>query len=114
MAKKACGKPFLHGYFSNIVDDATRARYLEKLGYIDGKDPYEILETDWNDDVDSWPGITHIHIGMYLLLKKSSYTSNDLLNYKSIYCYVNFTSTLHTMWFQHYIQYVYYIVKVEL
>jgi hypothetical protein len=51
-----------------------------------------ILETDWKDDVDSWPGITHIHIGMYLLLKKSSYSSNDLLNYKSMDCYVNFIS----------------------
>jgi hypothetical protein len=40
MAKKTCGKPFLPGYFdSNIIDDVTRTRYLEKLGYIDGIDP---------------------------------------------------------------------------
>ena len=33
-----------------------------------------------------------MHVGMYLVLSPSPYTSNDLLNYKSLDCYVNFIS----------------------
>ena len=35
---------------------------------------------------------THIHVGMYLLLRSSAYSKEDLLNYKSMNCYVNFLS----------------------
>ena len=35
---------------------------------------------------------THIHIGMYLLFTPSPYTKEDLLNYKSPDCYINFAS----------------------
>ena len=59
---------------------------------IGGVDLYEILRKDWKDDVDSWPAITYVHVGIYLVLSPSPYTSNDLLNYKSLDCYVNFIS----------------------
>lgn len=42
------------------------------------------------DEVDLWPSITHIHLGMYLLYTPSPYTGEDLLNYKSLDCYTNF------------------------
>ena len=42
--------------------------------------------------MDLWPRITHIHLGMYLLYSASPYTGEDLLNYKSLDCYINFIS----------------------
>ena len=55
-------------------------------------DPYEVPRNEWQDDVDLWPAITYIHLGMYLLLTPSPYTGEDLMNYKSLDCYKNFVS----------------------
>ena len=46
----------------------------------------------WQDDVDLWPGITYVNLGMHLLLTPSPYTGEDLMNYKSLECYKNFVS----------------------
>ena len=62
------------------------------MEFVSGSDPYEIPRGEWEDDVDLWPEVTHIHIGMYLLLTPSPYTKEDLLNYKSLDCYNNFAS----------------------
>ena len=42
--------------------------------------------------MDLWPGVTSVHIGMYLLVNPSPYSGEDLVNYKSLDCYVNFLS----------------------
>jgi len=60
-----------------------KERYLRLL---DGLDPYEVKRDDWKDDVG------HIHVGMYLLLCPTAYSKEDLLNYRSMDCYVNFLS----------------------
>ena len=59
------------------------------LSIIGGFDPYE---SEWQDDVDLWPSTTYIHLGMYLLDNPSPYTEEDLMNYKSLDCYINFVS----------------------
>ena len=59
---------------------------------IGGLDPYETARNEWLDDVDLWPSVTSIHIGMYLLVTPSPYTGKDLVNYKSLDCYINFLS----------------------
>ncbi len=82
----------LEGYFSSLRGADGKKRYLAKLSVINGFDPYESERKDWNDDVDLWPGITYVHLGMYLLATPSPYTGEDLLNYKSLDCYVNFIS----------------------
>ena len=82
----------LPGYLATLKEQKGKQRYLEKLKILDGVDPYEISKSDWIDDVDLWPGVTYIHVGMYLLLGPSPYSSEDLLNYKSLASYVNFTS----------------------
>ena len=38
------------------------------------------------------PSTTYIHLGMYLLVNPSPYTGEDLMNYKSLDCYINFVS----------------------
>ena len=59
---------------------------------IGGLDPYETVRTEWQDDVDMWPAVTSVHIGMYLLVTPSPYSGEQLVNYKSLDCYVNFLS----------------------
>jgi len=33
----------------------------------------------WQDNVDMWPAITHVHVCMYLILSTYPYTKEDLL-----------------------------------
>lgn len=56
-------------------DEATRKRNYEKLKLIEDLDLYET--EDWEDNVDLWPNVTHINVGMFLLLTPSVY-SGDL------------------------------------
>ena len=79
-------------YFGSLQDSEGKARYLEKLSMLDGFDPYESEKSQWHDDIDLWPSITHIHLAMYLLYTPSQYTGDDLLNYKSLDCSLNFVS----------------------
>ena len=82
----------LGGYLSSMKQTDSKSRYLEKLHIIDGLDPYETERKEWNDDVDLWPSITHVNLGMYLLVTSSPYSGEELLNYKSLDCYQNFLS----------------------
>ena len=83
-------KKRLGGYFSSLKDEAARKRYYEKLRLIEDLDPYETEKKDWEDNVDLWPSVTHINVGMFLLLTPSVYSGDDLLNYKSMESYRNF------------------------
>lgn len=78
--------------FQGLQLKDAKERYLEKLKDIDAEDPYKIPRNEWIDDVDSWPNVTYIHVGMYLLFKKSPYTEDQLMNYKSLDCYQNFAN----------------------
>ena len=77
----------LPGYKLTIHDPKARKRYEEKLLLLDGNVPYEIPRSSWKDDVDLWPSLMYIHVGMYLVLSTCPYTGEDLLNYKSLECY---------------------------
>ena len=59
---------------------------------IEGKDPYEISRKELINDVDCWPDVTYINVGMYLLFAASPYTQEQLMNYKSLDCYQNFAN----------------------
>ena len=83
---------FLPGYFEGLQLKESRQRYLEKLKDVNGEDPYEFPRNEWTDDVDSWPNVTYIHVGMYLLFSKSPYTEDQLMNYKSLDCYQTFAN----------------------
>ena len=82
----------------NRVEDATsykeglglqeRARYLEKLSLICGKDPYELAPSSWiNDDPNILPSIKYPDIVNYLIFSPSPYTSEDLKAYKGLEAY---------------------------
>ena len=85
-------RSFLHGYFAKLQPREARDRYLDKIKCVGRADPYEIPRSSFLDDVSCWPGVTYIHVGMYLLFQKSPYTQDDLMNYKSLQCYRNFES----------------------
>ena len=68
-----------------------KRRVLGKTGHSLCVDLIEILRNEWTDDVNIWPDITHIHLGVYLLLTSSLYSKEDLLHYKSLTA----TSTSH-------------------
>ena len=72
-----------------MQDSDVKARYIDKLSILDGFDPYGSERSQWLDDVDIWPSITHFHLAMYLLYTPSRYTGE---NYKSLDCYLNFVS----------------------
>ena len=57
---------FLAGYASEIADEDCRKRYEEKISNI-GMDPYDADKASFSDNVDLWPAITSIHVGMYLV-----------------------------------------------
>ena len=81
---------FFPGYYEGITDSQSKKRYKEKLEVVK-LDPYEVKRADWEDDVELWPAVTHVHVCMYLILTPSPYTDKDMLNYKSLDCYQNFT-----------------------
>ncbi|PFX12320.1 hypothetical protein AWC38_SpisGene23745 [Stylophora pistillata] len=91
-ARGTTKRGFLPGYFEGLQLKDAKEMYLEKLKDIDGEDPYKIPRNEWIYDVDSWPNVTCIHVGMYLLFKKSPYTEDQLMNYKSLDCYQNFAN----------------------
>ena len=73
-------KALLPGYFQSLTDEKAKERYKEKLQTISGVDPYEIPRNEWINDLELWPEVSQIHIGMYLLLTPSPYTREELLN----------------------------------
>ncbi|KAL9977804.1 hypothetical protein ACROYT_G015251 [Oculina patagonica] len=93
MAVKGTGtRGFLPGYFDSLKQKECRERYAAKLNDINGQDPYKIPRKEWLDDFDTWPNVTYIHVGMYLLFIASPYTKEQLMNYKSLDCYQNFAN----------------------
>ena len=66
--------PFLPGYLPSLENAIAKKRYKEKLGIIGGLDPYEIVRSEWVDDIDMWPSVTCVHIAMYLLVTPSPHT----------------------------------------
>ena len=67
---KSSEKAFLPGYLSSLQDSEGKKWYLEKLSVFGGLHSYETARNEWLDDVDLWPSVTSMHIGIYLLVKK--------------------------------------------
>ena len=62
----------LGGHFSSMKDQNAKRRYLNKLHFLGGLDPYEKEKKEWN--VDLWPSIAHVNLGMYLFVTPSQYS----------------------------------------
>ena len=64
----------LPGYVESSADLPLKERCREKLRFIGGKDPYEIPKQMWKDNVDLWPQVIYINMGMYLVFSPSPYS----------------------------------------
>ena len=89
MAAKANTK---RGILPGLQQKESKERYIEKLKSMEGQDLYEISRKEWIDDVDCWPDVTYINVGLYPLFAASPYTQEQLMNYKSLDCYQNFAN----------------------
>ena len=45
-------RPFLPDYHPSLENAIAKKWYKEKLGIIGGLDPYEIIRSEWVDDID--------------------------------------------------------------
>ena len=71
----------------SLVNIPSKERYREKPQFIGGKDPYEIPKETWKDDVDLWPSVTYINVGMYIPSFFAKPVQWSMMNYKSLECY---------------------------
>lgn len=76
MTPKRAKRGFLFGYFLGIESKEAKDRYLDKIKIMDNRDLFEISKDEWHDDVDFWPKVTYINVGMYLLFSSSPYTED--------------------------------------
>ena len=89
-AKKSDAKAKIS--YRDSLDTITKARYVDKLKEIDGKDPYEMEKAEWSADMSEWPEVTYPDIVNYLVYTQSAYTLAELKAYKSLQGYKNFKS----------------------
>ena len=78
--------------YADKLNPAAKARYIEKTKLINGSDPYRISKTEWTDDPNDLPDVTYPDIVNYLVTTESSYTLDDLKDYKSLQSYNYFVS----------------------
>lgn len=83
----------LNVLYRDTLDTITKARYLDKLKIIDGKDPYEVDKGEWKKtDIEKWPDLCYPDIVNYLVCSQSVYTLDQLKAYKSLQAYNYFIS----------------------
>jgi hypothetical protein len=84
--------PKVKDSYQNSLDVIPRARYVEKLRSIGGKDPYEMEKSEWTADMTHWPDVSYPDIVNYLVYTQSAYTLAELKAYKSLQAYNYFVS----------------------
>ena len=89
-AKKSNAKAKIS--YRDSLDTITKARYVDKLNEIDGKDAYEMEKAEWSADMSEWPEVTYPYIVHYLVYTQSAYTLAELKAYKSLQGYNYFIS----------------------
>ena len=73
-------------YFKSLKDDA-RIRYVKKTEIIDLCDPYALLSTDYNVQIENVPVIQLMDIVNYFVLTHSFFTGQQLKAFKSLEAY---------------------------
>ncbi|XP_046553591.1 uncharacterized protein LOC124263024 [Haliotis rubra] len=77
--------------YANLLDKASRIRYIEKTIVIDNEDPYRIPRSDWSDDHKYLPATNYVDIVNYLVFSPSPfYSLSDMRNYRSLEAYDRF------------------------
>nr|XP_002158196.2 uncharacterized protein LOC100211323 [Hydra vulgaris] len=74
------------------LDSNAKQRYLEKISFINHVDPYLLKDTDFSDNIDSYPNVTYPDIVNYFLFAPSPLTKDQLKAYKALDSYNQFVS----------------------
>ena len=74
------------------LDSNAKQRYLEKISFINHVDSYLLKDTDFSDNVDSYPNVTYPDIVNYFLFAPSPLTKDQLKAYKPLDSYNQFVS----------------------
>lgn len=69
----------LNVLYRDTLDTITKARYLDKLKIIDGKDTYEVDKGEWKTDIEKLPDLCYPDIIYYLVCSQSVYTLDKTL-----------------------------------
>lgn len=72
--------------YRDSLSGDVRKRYDEKISVI-GVDPYRIGHSDCDSDRKTWPEVSIVDVMHYLVFEESSYTKDQLRNYKSLEAY---------------------------
>ena len=84
-AKKGCG------ICGDTLQREARDRYLQKMGFINGLDPYEVASKEWCVGEDLLPPFAREDIFSYLVCGVSAYTHEEFRCYKSLEAYKQLT-----------------------
>lgn len=85
-ANKGCG------IYRNTLQKEARDRYLQKMSYINGLDPYEVPTKEWRVVDDLLPNFAITNVFAYLVCGVSAYTYQQFHSYKSLEAYKQLTS----------------------
>jgi hypothetical protein len=74
--------------YVDTLDLCSKKRCIEKIKVIDDEDPYELNKSVFSDnDFDSWPGLNFADLFVYLVVKRSAYTTEKFKAHKSLESY---------------------------
>ncbi|XP_065658127.1 uncharacterized protein LOC136082640 [Hydra vulgaris] len=79
-------------YLSKL-DSNAKQKYLEKISFINHVDTYILKDTDFSDNIDSYPNVTYPDIVNYFLFAPSPLTKDQLKAYKALDSYNQFVSS---------------------
>ena len=86
------------GKYSDGLPAVERDRYIRKLKCLYGgpgveeyKDPYEIDEEFWIDDVSKWPSVEFPALYVYFIETPGGYMHEKLKSYKSLEAYTYYS-----------------------
>ena len=85
MSKSGTKTGDLTTYRESLMVD-VRVRYDQKTACLQ-TDPYVIPAKEFDNDRTKWPEVGYVDVVNYLLFNKSSYTKDQLKNYKSLEAY---------------------------
>ena len=77
-------------YYKSSLDDASRARYDQKISMTNHVDPYRIENGEFTFDKDKWPSVSEGDILLYLLVTTSHYILVEFRSYKNLEYYNQF------------------------
>ena len=85
------GKNHLKGYF-NCLSPELSELYAKKLSDLGINDPYEMPISDFEENMEAWPEVTHGDIVNYLVFGTNTVTHQQMKAFKSLEAHNYYTS----------------------